>query len=175
MTPRVKPPHTLVSVLRWLCYCRATALSALANLTLLLRKNTLPFPAFGNYLNFVSPPHRRAYTSMPKLCPNIRFPHQQDFFPIRSVTKSSTSRFSHENLVEKFKIFVQDFVPIRTALRPFLTRKFFQEILGLEGSQNFLGKFRQVHNLKISDRLLRSKSFFQENIPGFICSVFRSA
>ena len=32
------------------------------------------------------------------------------------VTKSSTSRFSHENLVEKFKIFVQDFVPIRTAL-----------------------------------------------------------
>ena len=59
--------------------------------------------------------------------------------------------------------------------RPFLTRKFFQEILGLEGSQNFLGKFRQVHNLKISDRLLRSKSFFQENIPGFICSVFRSA
>ena len=54
---------------------------------------------------------------MPKLCPNIRFPHQQDFFPIRSVTKSSTSRFSHENLVEKFKIFGQDFVPIRTALR----------------------------------------------------------
>ena len=54
-------------------------------------------------------------------------------------------------------------------------RKFFQEILGLEGSKIFLGKFRQVHNLKISDRLLRSKSFFQENIPGFICSVFRSA
>ena len=50
---------------------------------------------------------------MPKLCPNIRFLHQQDFFPIRSVTKSSTARFSHENLVEKFKIFVQDFVPIR--------------------------------------------------------------
>ena len=53
---------------------------------------------------------------MPKLCPNITFPHQQDFFPIRSVTKSLTARFSHENLVEKFKIFVQDFVPIRTAL-----------------------------------------------------------
>ena len=53
---------------------------------------------------------------MPKLCSNITFPHQQDFFPIRSVTKSSTARFSHENLVEKFKIFVQDFVPIRTAL-----------------------------------------------------------
>ena len=55
------------------------------------------------------------YTSIPKSCPNIRFPHQQDFFPIRSVTKSSTARFSHKNLVEKFKIFVQDFVPIRTA------------------------------------------------------------
>ena len=53
---------------------------------------------------------------MPKLCPNITFPHQQDFFPIRSVTKSSTARFSHENIVEKFEIFVQDFVPIRTAL-----------------------------------------------------------
>ena len=53
---------------------------------------------------------------MPKLCPNITFPHQQDSFPIRSVTTSSTARFSHENLVEKFKIFVQDFVPIRTTL-----------------------------------------------------------
>ena len=62
---------------------------------------------------------------MPKLCPNITFPHQQDFFPIRSVTKSSTARFSHENLVEKFKIFVQDFVPIRTALTTSLpARKF---------------------------------------------------
>ena len=68
---------------------------------------------------------------MPKLCPNIRFPHQQDFFPIRSVTKSSTSRFSHENLVEKFKIFGQDFVPIRTAL----TRKFSGKISCLEFSQ----------------------------------------
>ena len=101
MTPRVKPPHTLVSVLHWLWYCRAAALSALTNLTLLLGKNTLPFPAFGN-LNFVSPPHRRTYTSMPKsCCTNITFTHQQDFF-------------------EKIKIFVQDFVPIRIALRPCL-------------------------------------------------------
>ena len=88
---------------------------ALANLTLLL--NTLRFP-FGN-LNFVSPPHRRASTSLSKPCPNKTFPHQQDFFPIKSVTKSSTARFSHENLVEKFKIFVQDFVPIRTALKSY--------------------------------------------------------
>ena len=70
---------------------------------------------------------------MPKLCPNIRFLHQQDFFPIRSVTKSSTD----ENLVEKFKIFVQDFVPIRTALRQdFRTKilsknlRFLDKILG---------------------------------------------
>ena len=54
---------------------------------------------------------------MPTLCPNITFPHQQDFFPIKSVTKSSTA-----NLVEKFKIFVQDFVPIRTALREICVR-----------------------------------------------------
>ena len=55
-------------------------------------------------------------------------------------------------------------------VRPFLTRKLYQELFGLEGSKEFLEKFRQVHNLKISDRLLRSKSFFQKNIPGFICS-----
>ena len=44
------------------------------------------------------------------------------------------------------------------AVRPFLTRAFFQELFGLETSKYFLEKFRQVHNLKISDRLLRSKS-----------------
>ena len=58
------------------------------------------------------------------------------------------------------------------AVRPFLTRIFSQELFGLEGSKKFLDKFRQVHNLKISDRLLRSESFFQNNIPGFICSVY---
>ena len=34
------------------------------------------------------------------------------------------------------------------AVRPFLTRKCFQELFGLEGSKHFLEKFRQVvHNL----------------------------
>ena len=42
--------------------------------------------------------------------------------------------------------------------------EFFQELFGLEGSKNFLEKFRQMHNLKMSDRLLRSKSFFQKKI-----------
>ena len=56
------------------------------------------------------------------------------------------------------------------AVRPFLTRIFFQELFGLEGSKKFLEKFRQVHNLKISNRLLRSKSFLQNYISGFICS-----
>ena len=37
------------------------------------------------------------------------------------------------------------------AVRPFLTRIVFQELFGLEGSKKFLEKFRQVHNLKISD------------------------
>ena len=50
------------------------------------------------------------------------------------------------------------------AVRPFLTRIFFQESFGLEGLKYFLEKFRRVHNLKISDRLLRSKSFFQKKI-----------
>ena len=57
------------------------------------------------------------------------------------------------------------------AVRPFLTRIFFQKLFGLEELKCFLEKNRQVHNLKISDRLLRSKSFFQKHIPGFICSV----
>ena len=47
----------------------------------------------------------------------------------------------------------------------------FQELFGLKGSKIFLEKLRQVHNLKISNRLLRSKSFFQKKTPGFICSV----
>ena len=49
---------------------------------------------------------------------------------------------------------------------------FFSRTIGLEGSKYFLEKFRQVHSLKISNRLLRSKSFFQKTIPGFICSVY---
>ena len=54
-------------------------------------------------------------------------------------------------------------------VRPFLN--FFQELFGLEESNNFLEKNRQVHNLKISNCLLQSKSFSQKNIPGFICSL----
>ena len=51
----------------------------------------------------------------------------------------------------------------RLAVRPFLTRNFHQELYGLEGSKKFLEKNRQVHNLKISDRLfrLRTKNFFK--------------
>ena len=100
-------------------------------------------------------------------------------------------------ILGKIKIFVQDFVPIRTALMGTKNLNengpnsfgggdqkysqavsydiFFQDLFGLEGSKKSLEKNRQMHNLKISDRLLRSKSFFQKNIPGFICSVFRSA
>ena len=44
------------------------------------------------------------------------------------------------------------------AVRPFFTTIFFEELFGLEGSNNFLKKNRQVHNLKNSNRLLRSKS-----------------
>ena len=52
-------------------------------------------------------------------------------------------------------------------VRPFFTRMFFQELFGLEGSKKFLEKFRQVHNLKISNRLLRSKSFFSKKYSWF--------
>ena len=57
------------------------------------------------------------------------------------------------------------------AVRTFLTMTFFQESFGLEGSKQILEEIRQVHNLKISNRLLRPKSFFQKHIPRFISSV----
>ena len=57
------------------------------------------------------------------------------------------------------------------AVKPFLTRIFFQELFGLEGSKQNVEKNRQVHNLKISDRLLRSKSIFQKKKSVFLCSV----
>ena len=44
-------------------------------------------------------------------------------------------------------------------------------IIWVGGVKKFLENFCQVHNLKMSNRLLRSKSFFQKNIPGFVCSV----
>ena len=52
------------------------------------------------------------------------------------------------------------------AVRPVFTRICFQELFGLEGSKHFLEKFRQVHNLKISNRLLRPKSFFEKIFLG---------
>ena len=47
---------------------------------------------------------------MPKSCPNITF-------PINKIFPDKERYEIFENLVEKIKIFVQDFVPIRTALR----------------------------------------------------------
>ena len=62
------------------------------------------------------------------------------------------------------------------AVRPFFTGIFFQELFGLEGSKKFFEKFRQVHNLKISNRLLRSKSFFSKKYSWFymqrMCTLF---
>ena len=40
---------------------------------------------------------------------------QQDVPPTKAVTRSSTEKYSHENLVENSRLFVQDFVPIKTA------------------------------------------------------------
>ena len=49
------------------------------------------------------------------------------------------------------------------AVRPFLTKIFFQELFGLEGSKNLLEKFRQVPNLKISDHLL-GRFLWEQNL-----------
>ena len=51
----------------------------------------------------------------------------------------------------------------RLVVRPFPTRIFFQELFELEGSKQFLEKNRQVHNLKISDRLLRCVCVFSSH------------
>ena len=68
---------------------------------------------------------------------------------------------------------------VRTACCVYLQAVSYEEIftgiIWVGGVKKFLEKFRQVRNLKILDRLLGFKSFFQRNIPGFICSVFRSA
>ena len=47
--------------------------------------------------------------------PKHKISHQQDFFPIKE-----RYEIFDVNLVEKFKIFGQDFVPIRTASSIFL-------------------------------------------------------
>ena len=47
--------------------------------------------------------------------------------------------------------------------RSFLTGRIFQEIFRRAGSKIFLGNIYPVHDLKISDRLLRSKSFFKSD------------
>ena len=44
---------------------------------------------------------------------------------------------------------------------------FFSRIIWVGGVQKSPWKFCQVHNPEISNRLLRSESFFQKNIPGF--------
>ena len=56
------------------------------------------------------------------------------------------------------------------AVRPFLTRIFFQELFGLEGSNISLKKpsGAQSEDLEPS---LTIQEFFQKNFPGFIFSV----
>ena len=54
-----------------------------------------------------------------------------------------------------------------TYIRPFLTRKCFHELFGLEGSKKFLEKNRQVHNLKISDRVSYDPRVFSEKYSWF--------
>ena len=53
------------------------------------------------------------------------------------------------------------------AVRPFFTRNFFQELFGLEGYKNLLENFVRCTIRKSRTVYLRSKSFFQKNIPGF--------
>ena len=49
--------------------------------------------------------------------------------------------------------------------------EFFQELLGLEGSKNSLKISSGAQSEDLEPSRTMSKSFFQKNIPGFICSV----
>ena len=57
-----------------------------------------------------------------------------------------------------------------TASSRFLRVFFFKNYLGWRG-QNISWKIPSGAQSEDLDRLVRSKSFFQKNIPGFICSV----
>ena len=48
---------------------------------------------------------------------------------------------------------------------------FFPRIIWVGGVKKFLEKFRQVHNLKVSNRLLRCKIFFK-NIFLISCAAY---
>ena len=52
------------------------------------------------------------------------------------------------------------------AVRPFSTRKCYQELFGLEGSKQFLEKFRQSAQSEDLGPSLTIQEFFQKNIPG---------
>ena len=49
---------------------------------------------------------------------------------------------------------------------------FFQELFGFEGSKHLLEKFRQVHNLKISDRLLSHAYLCLRFVFFVFCLIF---
>ena len=77
--------------------------------------------------------------SMPALASYRKFPHIETTVSTSckyAVFHSQLCRFAYRCTRRDY------FVGAASRLRPFFTRKFFQEILGLEGSQNFLGKFR---------------------------------
>ena len=69
---------------------------------------------------------------------------QQDFFLIRSVTKCSPARFSHENLVKKVEIFVQDFAPIR--LPKIFPTRFFSLFMGKNVAYKISQDFQMAAN-----------------------------
>ena len=115
MTPRVKPPHTLVSVLHWYWYCRATSVVWSCKSHPLVGKKYVAISIL--QFEFCISPAKKSMYNFVEAMPKQKISSLRRFFPIKSVTKSSTARFSNENLIEKIKIFIQDFVPIRTALR----------------------------------------------------------
>ena len=67
--------------------------------------------------------------------------HQQTVFPIETVRKSLAAKYSLENLVEKFKVFVQDSVPIKTGLT--VMQYVVEEMFLLADMRSLLRCFRQ--------------------------------
>ena len=65
---------------------------------------------------FCISPAEKSLKKFVETVPRHNISPSTDFFPIKSVTKSSTAKCWHENLVEKCKIFVQDFVTMKTGI-----------------------------------------------------------
>ena len=86
---------------------------------------------------------------------------------VSDVSRDNQLNFHRTHITRRSESTYKSAQFLHRSVRPFLTGSIFQEIFGRAGSKIFLGNICPVHDLKISDRLLRYNSVFNQ-IPGFI-------